>query len=441
MIPNGEARLIRRLRHAATILIPPIGLILLIIVGNAFARVFLAPELVSVIAAIALISLAVTLIASRKPIAIPSVIRALALLWLAMAISTLFARNKIYAAEETVLWGCVLVIFWTVTFMDARRIEPIIFAVLAAYATFALLQVAWMLLQGTSTEILRPLAMTPNPNNLGAAMLPAIALALWRKRWYWLGVFVIALVLSGSRAALGGLVIGTAVYALYHINQRSTIPRVVWIIGAVGLLVIIPIIILQLSHSTHGNLALRWDIWHAALLAFRDSPIIGIGPQNFELAFLQYKQMIHETVQPHAHMIYLQVAAELGILGLIALGVVAYVLVRRIITIWRGGDTQRAAILAALFAALAVQGSLEFVYWVAASTWIVMLAGWALASTPSGSVPEAPAREMNHRVQIDTAGMWIAGAALMLLPLTMFQPTVIGLALAFGFYNITLRSS
>ena len=64
--------------------------------------------------------------------------------------------------------------------------------------------------------------------------------------------------------------------------------------------------------------------WASASRMFQDAPIAGLGPGNYaarRVAFLQPGELDYTV--PHAHDIYLQTAAELGILGLLAGAVAA----------------------------------------------------------------------------------------------------------------------
>jgi O-antigen ligase len=57
----------------------------------------------------------------------------------------------------------------------------------------------------------------------------------------------------------------------------------------------------------------------AALLIFRDSPVVGIGPGNFPLEFVDRADslgfQVHSS-ERYAHCMYLEIAAETGMLGL-----------------------------------------------------------------------------------------------------------------------------
>jgi O-antigen ligase len=59
----------------------------------------------------------------------------------------------------------------------------------------------------------------------------------------------------------------------------------------------------------------------AALLIFRDSPIVGIGPGNFPLEFVDRADslgfQVHSS-ERYAHCMYLEIAAETGMLGLVS---------------------------------------------------------------------------------------------------------------------------
>lgn len=61
----------------------------------------------------------------------------------------------------------------------------------------------------------------------------------------------------------------------------------------------------------------RYAYWKVALGAFADHPLDGLGSGNFGVRWLQ-RRTIHEAVRD-AHSLYLETAAELGLIGLAAL--------------------------------------------------------------------------------------------------------------------------
>ena len=61
----------------------------------------------------------------------------------------------------------------------------------------------------------------------------------------------------------------------------------------------------------------RYEYWRVALNAFRDDPLIGAGSGGFRVVWLQ-ERPIRETVRD-THSLEFEVAAELGLVGLLAL--------------------------------------------------------------------------------------------------------------------------
>ena len=61
----------------------------------------------------------------------------------------------------------------------------------------------------------------------------------------------------------------------------------------------------------------RYEYWRVALGAFRDDPLTGLGSGGFRVVWLQ-ERPIRETVRD-AHSLEFEVAAELGLIGLVAL--------------------------------------------------------------------------------------------------------------------------
>ncbi len=76
----------------------------------------------------------------------------------------------------------------------------------------------------------------------------------------------------------------------------------------------------QYSFSNRtGSTDFRFTLWGAALDIFQDNPITGAGPANFGRALLRLNDASLPRAQiATAHSIYLNAAAELGILGLLA---------------------------------------------------------------------------------------------------------------------------
>jgi hypothetical protein len=62
----------------------------------------------------------------------------------------------------------------------------------------------------------------------------------------------------------------------------------------------------------------RQKLWHAGFLAFRDHPVLGIGPDNFRRAYGHYLGREQTDDRLHANNFYIEVLATLGLAGLAA---------------------------------------------------------------------------------------------------------------------------
>jgi O-antigen ligase len=75
------------------------------------------------------------------------------------------------------------------------------------------------------------------------------------------------------------------------------------------------------ADSRFGSLSgTRYDLWRIALNQFADHPIKGLGAGNYGLTYFQERRTSEPVRQPHS--LELQLLAELGLLGLLALGLV-----------------------------------------------------------------------------------------------------------------------
>jgi len=198
---------------------------------------------------------------------------------------------------------------------------------------------------------------TINPNILGgtlALILPlSLALALhWQwARWRWLPLLLWApivvmgngLILSQSRSSwlalgiasllLGWLLLSTSSLIASRSGNRSVRRRrVLGGVFVVGLLVALgglwymgathTLLPPELQQSTQTSLVRRMDIWRLSLQMVASNPLTGIGLGNYEAAFTVSFPTLPLTqgrvAPPHAHNLFLQLALDLGLPGLLA---------------------------------------------------------------------------------------------------------------------------
>jgi tetratricopeptide (TPR) repeat protein/O-antigen ligase len=131
------------------------------------------------------------------------------------------------------------------------------------------------------------------------------------------------------------------------------------IVGALALSLLVGILVgptwlvrtFDRSHSTQ----FRFTLWEAALTTFREHPLTGAGPYNFGRSLLQRNDPDLPRRQiMTAHNIYLNTAAELGLLGLAVGGWLLLAAGRAWLTRWhRVSDSRERVQVAAAGAALA----------------------------------------------------------------------------------------
>jgi len=154
-----------------------------------------------------------------------------------------------------------------------------------------------------------------NPNTLAAWLVIILIVALYRgiqttglTRWLsfiYAGACFALLVATGSRGAWLALMVAAAV-AIY-----LRLPRRRWVAFGLALPVVVGALWLVAYRGDLGRL----QIWHAAVRRFETQPFTGSGPFTFVERIYVGEDQTHQ----HAHNVVLHVAAELGVLGLLAL--------------------------------------------------------------------------------------------------------------------------
>jgi O-antigen ligase len=153
---------------------------------------------------------------------------------------------------------------------------------------------------------------------LSLGLLQAAALAATASRGGWVAggiglAFFMVLLLSSSRKqtnwrwalrplAVGGIVLVLAVIVIGRIDPELIWPRLA-----------------SLSHPLSAE-PHRYLYWQSTIDMIKERPLTGWGIGTFGIAYSQFKSPIFEGVtQNFAHNDYLQIAAELGLVGLVAL--------------------------------------------------------------------------------------------------------------------------
>ena len=204
--------------------------------------------------------------------------------------------------------------------------------------------------------------------------------------WLLLIPFTVVVVLSGRRSAWLMLLIGLSAYLPLVFISLSSRARYI-IAGALCVAVVLvgtvfyksPDInrrivlltgILGSEYQAERATSMRTPIWDTAGNMFRDNWLNGVGPRGFRYAYRDYAEEDNYFVrqgqdgQTHPHLVFLEIAVETGVIGLIGF-ILFYLVILRYW--WRGRHSTingawTAALLAATFplnAHLAFYGS----YW------------------------------------------------------------------------------
>lgn len=208
------------------------------------------------------------------------------------------------------------------------------------------------------------LSTLDNPNPLGTVVLILLCLALCRTLMtrgllrIGLGIYTLlaagALFLTFSRGAWLGGGVGVVVFALLYLLLRKV--RFNWpvVIGLVAVTGLVGIgVTLYRGWGDNGRL----PIYEAAFQMFREKPLTGYGLYTFGRGLLRIVGVIPATTtHAHAHNLILNIAAELGIIGLIAFTITVIVFVRALRDNWINAQNGRHILLAGAIAAVAGVG-------------------------------------------------------------------------------------
>jgi len=136
----------------------------------------------------------------------------------------------------------------------------------------------------------------------------------------------------------------------------------------------------------------RRQLWTAAWRAWRDHPLLGLGPDNFRHTYGRYLGLTDPDDRLHANNFYLEVLATLGLAGAAAFAAVALALGRRArAALAESPSAARTVALGAAtgLAAYAVHGALD--YFLEFTPTYALL--WLLAGTLAAAAPPARSRE------------------------------------------------
>ena len=236
---------------------------------------------------------------------------------------------------------------------------------------------------------------------LALAMTLLAALLLYRRdrRELWgtvaaLAIMWACLVLTLSRSSLGSLLVGLAVLAALRWRPSRALVVAVAVIVVGALVVAATPTTFGLNHGINFASSGRGGLVSGGVSLFSERPGWGYGSGSFVTEYRDHHRNIDTTLSA-SHTIPVTIAAEQGVIGLIAyvalLACAFTMLIRR-----ARGDPVRSAIAAA-FAALVFHTMFYADFLEDPTTWVLLGVGVALAAaTASGARAREPARSRGY---------------------------------------------
>lgn len=311
---------------------------------------------------------------------IKSVKYPLILFCLALMISVVFSINRFNSFQEIYKYITGLFLFMiaaSLTNEDKMHIiHTIIFSgfiisILAIYQYFFGFQhlLNYISKQGISDSfaldyITRKRAFFPfvTPNTLGGYLAMVIPLTLINKNQIW---FILplsfTLLLTKSLGAFLSIFLALVIY--FYLQGKFKKRKIVFlsVLLVIMCLVLITRSITQKQHLHPAfSMAMRLDYWRETLKIIKLYPLTGVGLGNFNLVHSRY-----------AHNSYLQIWAEMGILGIISfLWLVISILKSCLKAIKNSSDKNQVAILITANTAFLIHNLLDFSFFLPEAVYI-----------------------------------------------------------------------
>jgi O-antigen ligase len=260
---------------------------------------------------------------------------ALTYLFLASLLTDRWFRQRVAMLLVTVV-GLV-----AVAYLAAVGFEWVVFYRLVGQITLPPLRPSWTDLTFGSPNLVATFLLVLGP------LAVAILSGLTSRRWpavALMAAIVVAVFLTGSRGAYLGAALATSALLVLFVTGRywrvdlrraarllRARPVLLVPVAVVGLAVVVaaPLVVYRFAQ---GGDSLRLDLWRASLAIFAEHPVFGGGPGTWvQLKVEANPPASANLILAHAHNLYLQIAAELGVVGLASLGVLAAAAARRLV--------------------------------------------------------------------------------------------------------------
>jgi putative inorganic carbon (hco3(-)) transporter len=251
--------------------------------------------------------------------------------WILLSLAMAYDQSAAIVVASRYLMFFVLV-FLVVQTVDGRlsRATQLAAVAVASAAVAALIGLLSFFLGGAD----RATGPLEDPNDFGFLLAVTVPLAMHQfqialgppRRFA--AALALALILAGTLATFSrGAIVGLAVAGAFSLLTRRLRARwaLLFLVGA--LLIAGTANLLQpqtvgdaltrKQHIAQSNVNERLVAWRIALDEFGSSPLLGVGPGNFERRYIEFGLHTTEAGPVTTHNAYLNILAELGLPGLV----------------------------------------------------------------------------------------------------------------------------
>ncbi len=180
------------------------------------------------------------------------------------------------------------------------------------------------------------------PNALGLYLAPLTVLSLSvilirpkadeESLWFWTCcpvLFVFAIVLAQSEAALAAIIVTLIVMSLWNRKSRKKTTLVVIALAiVVSLIPTTRVFLFEKITLQDYSGQVRIGQWTETWELIKDHPVLGVGLSGYPSAFAPYHKQTHIEIFQYPHNIFLNIWVELGLLGLLSFFLLIFLLIR-----------------------------------------------------------------------------------------------------------------
>ncbi len=254
--------------------------------------------------------------------------------------------KSILLLSDLLIISCYFTLFYN-SQRSERNLIPYIFSIISV---FSVITIIMKLIPSLSLN--HPLFVNTIHEGIISGM--GVLLAVYylmnkRVKWYWIGLIIntVGVYISKSKGAFLGVILFSILLILAKWMGELSKKKRIWVfIGAVGLLIILPILTFFIPNPMQSSFKFslekdpyvleRLKIWEMTPNIFKDYWLTGVGLDNFSTVCSRYNfKQIHGPANyfklpTNTHNDYFQLVTETGIGGILLILLLGFVIVRNL---------------------------------------------------------------------------------------------------------------